>query len=83
MADTEDRRQGEELLTPAEAPRVLTCGRTLLYRLLAQGSIKSLRIGTLRRIRRSDLDRFIVAQTNDSQAQDAQRRRSESSRLPL
>jgi excisionase family DNA binding protein len=39
-----------ELLTPTEAARRLSLGRTRLYELLASGEIVSVRVGKLRRI---------------------------------
>ena len=39
-----------ELLTPTEAARRLSLGRTRLYQLLGSGEIASVRVGKLRRI---------------------------------
>jgi excisionase family DNA binding protein len=39
-----------ELLTPTEAARRLSLGRTRLYELLGSGEIPSVRVGKLRRI---------------------------------
>ena len=38
------------LLTPTEAARALGIGRSKLYELMREGSIRSIRIGTCRRI---------------------------------
>lgn len=37
----------------------LSCSRTYAANLISDGSIPSLKIGTLRRVRRSDVDAFI------------------------
>jgi excisionase family DNA binding protein len=39
-----------ELLTPTEAARRLSLGRTRLYQLIGSGEIASVRVGKLRRI---------------------------------
>jgi excisionase family DNA binding protein len=39
-----------ELLTPTEAARRLSLGRTRLYQLLGSGEIASVRVGKLRRV---------------------------------
>ena len=39
-----------ELLTPTEAARRLSLGRTRLYQLLGSGELPSVRVGKLRRI---------------------------------
>jgi excisionase family DNA binding protein len=53
--------QTEYLLSPAEVRQLLGLGRTYTYQLLATGAIPSVRIGRLRKIRRSDLDAFMQA----------------------
>jgi excisionase family DNA binding protein len=47
------------LLRPEEAARVLAIGRTTLYELLASGELKSVHIGTARRIPADVLRRFV------------------------
>ena len=49
------------LLTPEEAARVLSIGRSKVYELLRSGAIESFRIGGSRRIRVESLNRFIEA----------------------
>lgn len=60
------------LLTPEEAARRLSMGRTHLYLKLASGEIPSVRIGRSRRITRQALDAYVAQlvaeQTNDVQA---------------
>ena len=55
---TENRTE-EALLTPEELAEYLRCGRTYAYRLLAHGEIPSLKLGKLRRIRRSDAEHYV------------------------
>jgi excisionase family DNA binding protein len=47
------------LLTPEQLADFLNCGRTLAYRLLAEGAIPSLKLGKLRRIRPQDAAHFV------------------------
>ncbi len=47
------------LLSPEKLATYLGCGRTYAYKLLADGSIPSVKLGRLRRVRRQDADRFI------------------------
>ncbi len=44
-----------EFLTPAEAQRLLRCGRSAIYSSLRAGTLPSIRIGRLIRIPRSAL----------------------------
>jgi excisionase family DNA binding protein len=54
---TEERT--EYLMTPGEVARFLGLGRTRTYELLSAGIIPCVRIGRLRRVRRTDVDRFV------------------------
>jgi excisionase family DNA binding protein len=49
----------EYLMSPEELRRFLRVGRTLVYKLLSEGEIPSIRLGRLVRVRRSDVDRYI------------------------
>lgn len=49
------------LLTPEQAAEALGVGRTKLYGLMRTGSLPSVLVGGSRRVRRSDLDRFVDA----------------------
>jgi excisionase family DNA binding protein len=51
----------EYLMSPDEVRQYLGLGRTNTYRLLATGAIPSVRIGRLRKVRRTDLEQFIEA----------------------
>ena len=53
---------GQMLYSPAEAAKLLSLSRALLYELLASGEIRSLKIGRLRRIRADELEAFIERQ---------------------
>lgn len=49
----------EYLMSPKEVRKLLGLSRTYMYQLLATGAIPSVRIGRLRRVRRTDVDKFI------------------------
>jgi len=49
----------EYLMSPEEVRQYLGLGRTYTYRLLATGAIPCVRIGRLRKVRRTDLEQFI------------------------
>jgi excisionase family DNA binding protein len=51
----------EYLMSPEEVRQHLGLGRSYTYHLLATGAIPNVRIGRLRKVRRSDLDAFIEA----------------------
>jgi excisionase family DNA binding protein len=48
------------LYTPAEAAHCLAIGRTKLFELMRDGSLPSVRIGAVRRIRLRDLEAFVA-----------------------
>jgi len=48
------------LLTPTEAAETLGVGRSTLYQLLASGRLRSVRIGTCRRISRDAIHEFLA-----------------------
>lgn len=56
-----ETHEPEYLMSPDEVRQHLGLGRTYTYRLLATGAIPSVRIGRLRKVRRSDLEQFIEA----------------------
>ena len=51
----------EYLMSPEELGKFLGLGRTYTYRLLAEGEIPSVRIGRLRKVRRTDAEKFVKA----------------------
>jgi excisionase family DNA binding protein len=55
---TENQNE-DALLTPENLANYLQCGRTYAYQLLCLGEISSLRLGKLRRIRRSDAQLYV------------------------
>ncbi|MGP4014016.1 helix-turn-helix domain-containing protein [Streptomyces sp. 4N124] len=50
---------GRLLYTPEEAAEVLSYGRSTVYELMAEGSLKYVKRGRSRRIRRSDLEAYV------------------------
>jgi excisionase family DNA binding protein len=50
---------GEALLSPEQLAEYLGIGRTFAYQLLAKKRIPSFTIGKLRRVRKSDVDRYV------------------------
>ena len=54
----------ELLLTPEDVASVLSIGRTRVYQLMNSESLRSVKIGTSRRVRRTDLDEYIVGLTS-------------------
>jgi excisionase family DNA binding protein len=64
-------RMTEVLLTVPEAARRLALGRTLVYSLIADGSLPSLKIGRARRIPASALERWVMAQVREELGQEA------------
>jgi len=53
------REQPEYLMSTEELAKVLGLGRTRTYELLSNGTIPCVRIGRLRKVRRTDVDKFI------------------------
>ncbi len=49
-AEFMDRVAVPLLLTPEEAARMLGCGRTYVYGLIASGELESVKVGRLRRV---------------------------------
>jgi excisionase family DNA binding protein len=58
-SQTEERT--DNLMGVEELAKFLAVGRTYAYRLLAEGEIPCARIGRLRRVRRSDAEKFVEA----------------------
>ena len=54
-----DAEHKEQVLTPNELAEFLRCSRTYARDLLTRGDIPSFKLGKLRRIRRSDAERFV------------------------
>ena len=59
MAPSTQGELTEYLMSPEEVRQYLGLGRTSTYQLLATGAIPCVRIGRLRKIRRSDVEKFI------------------------
>ena len=58
--------QTKRLLSAEELAQELGVGRTTVYALLWSGTIPSIKLGRLRRVRREDLDRFISQRMEDA-----------------
>jgi excisionase family DNA binding protein len=72
MTPSTQAHETEYLMSPEEVRQHLGLGRTYTYRLLATGAIPSVRIGRLRKIRRTDVEQFIEARLeHKKQASDA------------
>jgi excisionase family DNA binding protein len=56
------------LLTPAEAAHMIGVGRSKMYELLASGAVKSVKIGSLRRIPATALDEYVAGLVEDGAA---------------
>lgn len=63
MAPNPQAEQTEYLMSPEELSHLLGLGRTYTYRLLASGEIPCVRIGRLKKVRRSDVEKFIADRT--------------------
>ena len=63
MAPNPETERTEYLMNPEELAEFLGLGRTYTYRLLASGEIPCVRIGRLKKVRRTDVEQFIVART--------------------
>jgi excisionase family DNA binding protein len=58
----------EKLLTVEQAAERAECGRTRMFQRVASGEIESVKIGRLRRIPESALDRWISKLLNEQKA---------------
>ncbi|MGW4512615.1 helix-turn-helix domain-containing protein [Streptomyces sp. NPDC004393] len=48
------------LYKPEEAAEALSLGRSTVYELMAEGTLKYIKLGRARRIRRGDLEAFVA-----------------------
>jgi len=62
------KNEARDLLSPEQLAEHLGCGRTYAYSLLGgpNPSIRSFKIGRLRRIRRVDVDRYVAQCLSDA-----------------
>jgi excisionase family DNA binding protein len=60
----------DPLLKPAEVAQILQVSRAKAYELLKRGEMPVIRIGTLVRVRRSDLESYILERRNGNQSTD-------------
>jgi len=56
---SKETERTEYLMSPEELAKFL--GRTRTYELLSTGAIPSVRLGRLRKVRRTDVDKFVEA----------------------
>jgi excisionase family DNA binding protein len=56
---SKETERTEYVMSPEELAKFLGLGRTRTYELLSAGAIPSVRIGRLRKVRRTDVDRFV------------------------
>ena len=60
-------QEEKEVWSPEELREWLGIGRTKCYELLSRGEIPSYRIGSLRRIRRADVERWLETRKSASE----------------
>ena len=63
MAPHPQAEPTEYLMSPEELARFLRIGRTYAYGPLSEGEIPSLRLGRLRKVRRTDAEKFVEARS--------------------
>ena len=66
----------DTILRPSKVAEILAVSKPFVYQLISRGELASLKLGRVRRVRRSDLDLFIsnhISKANDkswSQSED-------------
>ena len=63
MAPYPQAEPTEYLMSPEESRQFLEIRRTYAYRLLSEGEISSVRLGRLRKVRRTDAEKFVEARS--------------------
>ena len=66
MRSTNRNELTEYLMSTDEVRQYIGLGRTYTYRLLATGALPCVRIGRLRKVRRTDLEQFIEERLADT-----------------
>ncbi len=56
------------LLTPDEAAQVIGVGRSKMYQLMATGVVRSVKIGSLRRVPMTALEEYVAALVDEGAA---------------
>ena len=64
----QERPEEREVLSPRELAAYLGCSDSYVAELLANGSIKSFKVGRLRKIRLADARRFIDERAREEEA---------------
>ncbi len=59
----------ERLLTARDLAEILNISKAFAYRLMQTGEIRTVSIGSSRRVRRADLEDFILRNTQPQQSQ--------------
>jgi excisionase family DNA binding protein len=59
----------DRLLTARDLAEILNISKAFAYKLMQTGEIRSVSIGSSRRVRRADLDDFILQNTQPQQSQ--------------
>ena len=54
------------LLAPEDAAQLMSVGRTYVYQMMAAGELRSLKMGRLRRIPLSEVERFVSARLGEA-----------------
>lgn len=58
----------DRLLSPEQAAELLGCRRTMIFAMLARGDLVSIKLGRLRRIPASAIDKYIAARLSEAEA---------------
>lgn len=66
---------GDGLLRVRDVQRILDVSRTMAYKLVSDGTIASVRVGRLVRVRRSALDDYIASRSGKADGADSRRER--------
>ena len=56
----------DRLLSPEQAAEMLGCHRTMVFAMLARGDIVSVKLGRLRRIPASAIDKYIASRLSEA-----------------
>jgi excisionase family DNA binding protein len=64
---TKERAAERLLLSPREAGELLGIGETFMRSLLRSGQLRSLKVGTLTKIPRDELERFVATRLQEAE----------------
>jgi excisionase family DNA binding protein len=57
----------DRLLSPEQAAEMLGCHRTMIFEMLARGDVASIKLGRLRRIPASSIDKYIASRLSEAE----------------